>query len=68
MAPRKAPSFWGRWGGMAFQAPSQVSLTHSSASRRSPSRFMAMDRHSAPYFRLLASTARWLRAQYRSTI
>ena len=49
--PKNPGRLPGRWGGMAFQALWKVSLTHSSASSRLPSMFIAMARQYGPYFR-----------------
>ena len=58
----------GRWGGMAFQARNQVSLTHSSASCSWARMFRAMERQKAPYFVSLSRMACSDRAQYSSMI
>ena len=42
MRPSRGESFCGRWGGMAFHAPSQVSLRHSSRSWGSARMFPAI--------------------------
>ena len=65
---RNAPSLAGLAGGIAFHAPSQVSLRHSSQSLLSARMFPATLRQRLPYLDRLSPMARSSLCQYSSII
>ena len=68
MRPRYGASRAGRLVGMLFQAASQVSFSHSSASWALCRMLSAILRQYAPNFAAVSASACSSRAQYRATI